>query len=42
MHTRGVAMSTEKLPGGTGTPEMIFEQKAFSFEAQSNFPSRSR
>lgn len=38
MHTRGVAMSTERLAGGDGDPEMIFEQKAFSFEAQANFP----
>ncbi len=38
MHTRGSAMSTERLVGGVGTPETIFEQKAFSFEAQSNFP----
>ena len=38
MHTKGSAMSTERLPGGTGTPEMIFDQKAFSFEAQANFP----
>jgi hypothetical protein len=37
MHTRGVAMSTERLVGG-GTPEPIFEQKAFSFEAQANYP----
>jgi hypothetical protein len=38
MHTHGQAMSTERLPGGNGAPEMIFEQKAFSFEAQANFP----
>jgi hypothetical protein len=38
MHTRGAAMSTEKLPGGTGTPEMVFEQKAFDFQSQSNYP----
>ncbi len=38
MHTRGVAMSTERLPAGGGAPEMIFDQKAFSFEAQANFP----
>ena len=31
-------MSTERLPGGNGAPEMIFEQKQFSFEAQANFP----
>ena len=38
MHTRGAAMSTERIPGGNGTSEMIFEQKNFSFEAQANFP----
>jgi cytochrome c551/c552 len=38
MHTFGQSMSTERLPGGNGTPEMIFEQKAFSFEAQANYP----
>ena len=38
MHTHGSAMSTERLPGGNGAPEMIFEQKQFSFEAQANFP----
>ncbi len=38
MHTLGVSMSTERLVNGAGTPEMIFEQKAFSFEAQANFP----
>jgi hypothetical protein len=32
-------MSTQRLPGGiNGTPEMVFEQKAFSFEAQANYP----
>ena len=38
MHTHGQAMSTERVPGGNGTPEMVFEQKQFSFEAQANFP----
>lgn len=38
MHTRGAAMSTERLAGGNGTPEKIFEQSNFSFEAQANFP----
>jgi hypothetical protein len=38
MHTRGAAMSTERLAGGNGTPKMVFEQKNFSFEAQSNYP----
>jgi hypothetical protein len=27
-------MSTERLAGGNGAPEMIYEQKDFSFEAQ--------
>lgn len=34
MHTLGKAMSTERLPGGDGTPEMIYEQKSFAFEQQ--------
>ncbi len=38
MHTRGAALSTERLPGGTGAPDTILDQKAFSFEAQGNFP----
>ncbi|MBX3226864.1 MAG: peptidylglycine alpha-amidating monooxygenase [Labilithrix sp.] len=39
MHTRGASMTTERLPNlGRGTPEPVFEQKAFSFEAQANFP----
>lgn len=38
MHTLGAAMSTQRLAGGNGAPETIFDQKAFSFEAQSNFP----
>ncbi len=38
MHTRGVSMSTERLPGGNGAPELVYDQKAFSFEAQSNYP----
>jgi hypothetical protein len=37
MHTRGTAISTERLPGGSGAPQMIFEQKPFSFENQENF-----
>lgn len=41
MHTRGTAMSTERLAGGTGTPEMVFENKQFSFENQANFPIKS-
>lgn len=42
MHTFGAAMSTERLPGGNGAPEMIFEQKAFSFEAQANYPIKAK
>jgi hypothetical protein len=38
MHTRGASMSTERLPGGDGAPQMIFEQKKFDFENQANFP----
>jgi hypothetical protein len=38
MHTRGAALSTQHIPGGNGTPEMVLDQKAFSFEAQGNFP----
>jgi hypothetical protein len=38
MHTRGTAMSTERLPGGTGAPEKIFANPNFSFENQANFP----
>ncbi len=38
MHTRGTAMSTERLPGGTGTPQPIFANPNFSFENQANFP----
>jgi hypothetical protein len=37
MHTHGIALSTERIPNGTGTPEMIFEQKPFNFENQENF-----
>jgi hypothetical protein len=38
MHTRGTAMSTERLVGGTGTPQMVFSNPNFSFENQANFP----
>ncbi|MBX3189073.1 MAG: peptidylglycine alpha-amidating monooxygenase [Labilithrix sp.] len=38
MHTRGSAMSTHRLPGGTGAPEKIFEMPNFNFENQANFP----
>ncbi|MCA9586308.1 MAG: peptidylglycine alpha-amidating monooxygenase [Myxococcales bacterium] len=37
MHTRGDSMSTQRLPGGKGTPEMIFDQPKFDFENQANF-----
>lgn len=38
MHQMGAAMSSERIPGGNGQPEMIYEQKNFSFEAQGNYP----
>jgi len=38
MHTRGTAMSTERLAGGTGAPQTIFANPNFSFENQANFP----
>jgi mono/diheme cytochrome c family protein len=41
MHTRGTAMSTERLPGGTGTPEKVFAMPSFNFENQANFPIKA-
>jgi hypothetical protein len=38
MHTRGTAMSTERLAGGTGAPEKVFAMPNFNFENQANFP----
>jgi hypothetical protein len=38
MHTRGTSITTERIPGGTGTPELMFGQTPFNFENQSNFP----
>jgi mono/diheme cytochrome c family protein len=38
MHTRGTAMSTERLAGGTGAPEKVFGMPNFNFENQANFP----
>jgi hypothetical protein len=38
MHTRGTAMSTERLAGGTGAPEKVFSMPNFNFENQANFP----
>lgn len=38
MHTRGTAMSTERLAGGTGAPEVIHASPNFLFENQANFP----
>jgi hypothetical protein len=38
MHKQGTAMSTARLAGGQGDEQMVFEQKNFSFEAQSNYP----
>jgi hypothetical protein len=37
MHTRGVAMSTNRMANGNGAEELVFEQKNFSFEAQENY-----
>lgn len=37
MHTQGVSIGTTRIPGGSGTPEVIFEQKPFRFENQENF-----
>jgi hypothetical protein len=34
MHTRGLAMSTERFAGGSGTAEPVFSQDPFSFENQ--------
>lgn len=41
MHTRGASMSTERLPGGNGASEMVFDQKQFDFENQANFPIKT-
>jgi hypothetical protein len=41
MHTRGTAMSTERLAGGTGAPSTIFANPNFSFENQANFPIKA-
>lgn len=41
MHTRGVAMSTERIPNGNGTPEKVFDMPAFNFENQANYPIKS-
>jgi hypothetical protein len=41
MHTRGTAMSTERLAGGTGAPEKVFANPNFSFENQANFPIKA-
>jgi hypothetical protein len=37
MHDLGTAMSTERIPYGKA-PERFFEEKAYSFEAQTNYP----
>jgi hypothetical protein len=34
MHKRGMAISTERIPGGNGAPDPIFSQKPFVFENQ--------
>ena len=41
MHTRGAAMSTERLAGGTGAPEIDLRQPNFTFENQANFPIKA-
>jgi hypothetical protein len=38
MHTRGTGMTTERLVGGSGTPQPVFAMPNFSFEAQANYP----
>ena len=42
MHTRGTAMSTERLAGGTGAPVSIFANPNFNFENQANFPIKAQ
>lgn len=42
MHTRGTAMSTERLAGGTGAPEKVFANPTFNFENQANFPIKAQ
>jgi mono/diheme cytochrome c family protein len=37
MHTRGLSIGTERIPGGDGVPQTVFEQKPFNFENQGNF-----
>jgi hypothetical protein len=39
MHKYGTAMTTYRLPGGTGAPETVLEQKAFNFENQAAYPT---
>jgi len=41
MHKFGASMSTERLPGGTGAPEKVFEVGKFDFEQQANFPIKN-
>jgi hypothetical protein len=35
MHKLGTGLSTQRIPSGTGPPEMLVERKPFSFENQS-------
>lgn len=37
MHTRGIAISTERIPGGNGAPDLVFGQEPFNFENQEGF-----
>ena len=41
IHTRGASMSTERLPGGTGAPEKVFDMPGFNFENQANYPIKN-
>jgi hypothetical protein len=41
MHNLGTAMSTERIPGGNGTPEKVLDQPGFDFSNQANFPVKA-
>jgi mono/diheme cytochrome c family protein len=38
MHTLGRSISTHRIPGGTGAPELVIEQNPFVFEDQKPHP----
>jgi len=42
MHTRGLALVTERIPGGKGAAEIVFGQDPFNFENQEAFPIEKR